>query len=133
MTFTGMLRSIGKNNVVVESDDKTITTISTAKSTKYIGVSGGSDTDRRFSAWRSRAYRRKPSQQRLPCLDDDDGQGRHNGRARGRVAGDERHVAPLIEQLDSSSPGNNPAGSSSGSEHASSLAPMRPQFGQHYG
>ncbi len=41
-TFTGMLRSIGKNNVVVESDDKTITTISTAKSTKYIGVSGGS-------------------------------------------------------------------------------------------
>src|ERR1700733_11380121 len=42
MTFTGMLRSIGKNNVVVESDDKTITTISTAKSTKYIGVSGGS-------------------------------------------------------------------------------------------
>jgi hypothetical protein len=42
MTFTGMLRSIGKNNVVVESDDKIITTISTAKSTKYIGVSGGS-------------------------------------------------------------------------------------------
>jgi hypothetical protein len=41
-TFTGMLRSIGKNNVVVESDDKTITTISTVKSTKYIGVSGGS-------------------------------------------------------------------------------------------
>ena len=42
ITFTGMLRSIGKNNVVVESDDKTITTISTAKSTKYISVSGGS-------------------------------------------------------------------------------------------
>jgi hypothetical protein len=42
MTFTGMLRRIGKSNVVVESDDKTITTISTAKSTKYIGVSGGS-------------------------------------------------------------------------------------------
>ena len=42
MTFTGMLRSIGKNNVVIESDDKTITTISTAKSTKYLGVSGGS-------------------------------------------------------------------------------------------
>jgi hypothetical protein len=41
-TFTGMLRSIGKNNVVVESDDKTITTISTTKSTKYISVSGGS-------------------------------------------------------------------------------------------
>ena len=41
-TFTGMLRSIGKNNVVVESDDKTITTLSTAKSTKYRGVSGGS-------------------------------------------------------------------------------------------
>lgn len=41
-TFTGMLRSIGKNNVVIESDDKTITTISTAKSTKYIGVSGSS-------------------------------------------------------------------------------------------
>jgi hypothetical protein len=37
-----MLRSIGKNDVVVESDDKTITTISIAKSTKYIGVSGAS-------------------------------------------------------------------------------------------
>jgi hypothetical protein len=42
MTFTGMLRSIGKNNVVVESDDKSISTISIAKSTKYIGVSGAS-------------------------------------------------------------------------------------------
>jgi hypothetical protein len=41
-TFTGMLRSIGKNNLVIESDDKTITTISTAKSIKYIGVSGSS-------------------------------------------------------------------------------------------
>jgi hypothetical protein len=41
-TFTGMLRSIGKNNVVIESDDKTITAISTVKSTKYIGVSGSS-------------------------------------------------------------------------------------------
>ncbi len=41
-TFTGMLRSIGKNSVVIESDDKMITTISTAKSTKYIGVSGSS-------------------------------------------------------------------------------------------
>jgi hypothetical protein len=42
MTFSGMLRSIGKNNVVVESDDKTITTLSTAKSTKYVGISGAS-------------------------------------------------------------------------------------------
>ena len=41
-TFTGMLRRIGENNVIVESDDKTITTISTAKSTKYVGVSGSS-------------------------------------------------------------------------------------------
>src|ERR1700683_135093 len=41
-TFTGMLRSIGKDNVVIESDDKKITTISTAKSTKYTGVSGSS-------------------------------------------------------------------------------------------
>jgi hypothetical protein len=41
-TFTGMLRSIGKNDVVVQSDDKTITTFSTAKSTKYISVSGAS-------------------------------------------------------------------------------------------
>jgi hypothetical protein len=41
-TFTGMLRSIGKSNVVIESDDKTIITISTAKSTKYMGVSGSS-------------------------------------------------------------------------------------------
>ena len=41
-TFSGMLRSIGKDNVVIESDDKTITTISTAKSTKYVGVSGSS-------------------------------------------------------------------------------------------
>ena len=41
-TFTGMLRSIGRNDVVVQSDDKTITTFSTAKSTKYISVSGGS-------------------------------------------------------------------------------------------
>ncbi len=42
MTFTGMLRRIGDNNVVVESDDKTISTISIAKSTKYKGVSGAS-------------------------------------------------------------------------------------------
>jgi hypothetical protein len=41
-TFTGMLRSIGKNNVIVESADKTITTFSTAKSTKYISASGAS-------------------------------------------------------------------------------------------
>ncbi len=41
-TFTGILRSIGKNNVIVESDDRTITTISTAKSTKYISLSGAS-------------------------------------------------------------------------------------------
>ena len=40
-TFTGMLRGIGKNNLVIESDDKTITTISTAK-IKYIGISGSS-------------------------------------------------------------------------------------------
>ena len=48
-TFTGMLRSIGKNNVVIESDDKTITTVSTAKSTKYISVSGGSPRSAIFS------------------------------------------------------------------------------------
>jgi hypothetical protein len=42
MTFTGMLRRIGENNVVVESDDKTINTISIAKSTKYKSVSGTS-------------------------------------------------------------------------------------------
>ena len=42
MTFAGMLRRIGENNVVVESDDKTINTISIAKSTKYKGVSGAS-------------------------------------------------------------------------------------------
>jgi hypothetical protein len=42
MTFTGMLRKIGDNNVVVESDDKTINTISIAKSTKYKSVSGAS-------------------------------------------------------------------------------------------
>ena len=42
MAFTGMLRRIGENNVVVESDDKTINTISIAKSTKYKGVSGAS-------------------------------------------------------------------------------------------
>ena len=42
MTFTGMLRRIGENNVVVESDDKTINTISIAKSTKYKSVSGAS-------------------------------------------------------------------------------------------
>jgi hypothetical protein len=41
-TFTGIVRSIGKNNVVIESDDKTITTFSTARSTKYIGASGSS-------------------------------------------------------------------------------------------
>src|SRR5580700_8512258 len=42
MTFTGMLRRIDEHNVVVESDDKTINTISTAKSTKYRGASGAS-------------------------------------------------------------------------------------------
>ena len=42
MTLTGMLRRISDNNVVVESDDKTINTISIAKSTKYKGVSGAS-------------------------------------------------------------------------------------------
>jgi hypothetical protein len=41
-TLTGMLRRIGEKNVVVESDDKTINTISIAKSTKYKGVSGAS-------------------------------------------------------------------------------------------
>jgi hypothetical protein len=42
MTLTGMVRRIGENNVVVESDDKTINTISISKSTKYKGVSGAS-------------------------------------------------------------------------------------------
>jgi hypothetical protein len=41
-TLTGMLRRIGENNVVVESDDKAINTISIAKSTKYKSVSGAS-------------------------------------------------------------------------------------------
>jgi hypothetical protein len=41
-TFTGMLRKIGENNVVVESDDKTINTFSIAKSTKYKSASGAS-------------------------------------------------------------------------------------------
>src|SRR6202034_3343395 len=42
VTLTGMLRKIGENNVVIESDDKTINTISIAKSTKYKAVSGAS-------------------------------------------------------------------------------------------
>src|ERR1700677_2002428 len=41
-TFTGMLRKIGDNNVVIQSDDETITTVSTAGSTKYLTSSGGS-------------------------------------------------------------------------------------------
>ena len=41
-TLIGMLRSIGDNNLVVEAEDKTITTVSTSKSTKYFGVSGAS-------------------------------------------------------------------------------------------
>jgi hypothetical protein len=41
-TFTGMLRKIEDKDVIVESDDKTITTISTGSSTKYASASGGS-------------------------------------------------------------------------------------------
>jgi hypothetical protein len=41
-TFTGMLRKIEDKDVIVESDDKTITTISTGSSTKYVSASGGS-------------------------------------------------------------------------------------------
>ena len=43
-TLTGMLRKIGDDNknVIIESDDKTITTILIAGSTKYINASGGS-------------------------------------------------------------------------------------------
>jgi hypothetical protein len=41
-TFTGMLRKIEDKDVIVESDDKTITTISTGGSTKYASSSGGS-------------------------------------------------------------------------------------------
>src|ERR1700689_4099412 len=41
-TFTGMLRKIGDNNVVIQSDDETVTTVSTAGSTKYLTSSGGS-------------------------------------------------------------------------------------------
>src|ERR1700728_1813743 len=40
-SFTGILRNIGEKTVVIEADDKTITTISIAGSTKYIGPSGG--------------------------------------------------------------------------------------------
>ena len=41
-TFTGMLRKIGDNSLVIQSDDDTITTVSTAGSTKYLTSSGGS-------------------------------------------------------------------------------------------
>src|ERR1700735_1006485 len=42
--LTGMLRKIGDNNVnvVIESDDRTITTILISGSTKYLSASGGS-------------------------------------------------------------------------------------------
>lgn len=40
--FVGMLRKIGDNNVVIESDDNTIKTISIANSTKYVSASSGS-------------------------------------------------------------------------------------------
>jgi hypothetical protein len=41
-TLTGILRNMGDKNVVIEADDKTITTISIANSTKYFSTSGGS-------------------------------------------------------------------------------------------
>ncbi len=40
-TITGILRKIEDKDVIVEADDKTITTITTGGSTKYIGSSGG--------------------------------------------------------------------------------------------
>ncbi len=40
--LTGIVRNIGDRNVVIEADDKTITTVAIANSTKYIGSSGGS-------------------------------------------------------------------------------------------
>jgi hypothetical protein len=40
-TFSGILRKVEEKDVIVEADDQTITTISTAGSTKYIGTSGG--------------------------------------------------------------------------------------------
>ena len=41
-TLTGIVRSIEEKNIVIESDDKSITTISIAHSTKYVGTSGSS-------------------------------------------------------------------------------------------
>src|SRR5580700_1485462 len=41
-TFTGILRNIGEKTVVIESDDKTISTVSIANSPKYVNASGGS-------------------------------------------------------------------------------------------
>src|ERR1019366_3847789 len=40
-TLTGVLRKIEEKDVIVEADDKTITTVSIAGSTKYVGTSGG--------------------------------------------------------------------------------------------
>jgi hypothetical protein len=41
-TLTGILRRIDEKSVVIEDDDKTITTVAIHGSTKYIGPSGGS-------------------------------------------------------------------------------------------
>lgn len=41
-SFIGMLRKIGDTSVVIESDDREITTISLARSTRYLSASGGS-------------------------------------------------------------------------------------------
>src|ERR1700728_1107919 len=40
-TLVGMLRNIGDKTVVIETDDKTMTTVSISGSTKYSGASGG--------------------------------------------------------------------------------------------
>jgi len=47
-TFTGMLRRISESNLVVESDDKRIVTISTANTTKYYKASGGDANPKDF-------------------------------------------------------------------------------------
>ena len=117
MTFTGMLRSIGKNNVVVESDDKTITTISTAKSTKYVSVSGGSAQIGDFQPGdhvRIEANQVNNVHHASTMTMVRDGTMEEHAAASQAVNDTSR---PLSSNSIGNSPANNPGGSSSGSDH----------------
>ena len=120
-TFTGMLRSIGRNDVVVQSDDKTITTFSTAKSTKYISVSGGStqigdfqpgDHVRIAAEQVNNVYHASTMTMVKEGTMDE-------RAAASQAMNDTSHPLALASNPISSSPGNNPVASSSSSEHAS--------------